>query len=156
MEELNELYRQALEAYAPYPRPLPQEQLVELLREVQEIYGCIPKDAQQEIGRLFEIKETVIGRLIRLYPSLKEAPWRHRITICLGARCGAKDSQAVLEEARRLLGISVNQATDDGRFFLTIQNCMKSCKTGPNMRIDGEDYQQVKPEELGSIFQKYK
>lgn len=148
MEEQNELYRQTLKEYDGCPRPLGQERLVELLREVQEIYGCIPKDIQQEIGELFEIKQTVIGRLIRLYPSLKEAPWRHRVTVCLGARCGSKEAQAVLDEARRLLGT-------DGRFHLTVQNCMKSCKTGPNMRIDSDEYRGVRPGELEGIFRKY-
>lgn len=155
MEAQDELYRQALAYYQGNSLPLPQEQLVELLREIQDIYGCIPPDIQQEIGEALKIKPTVIKQLIRLYPSLKEAGWHHRVTVCLGPRCAAKQAEEVLETVSRELGAGVNKISKDGRFLFTVQNCMKNCRSGPNMRVDQDLYPMVKISDIRDILQKY-
>lgn len=154
-EDQDKQFEQTLDYYRREPLPPDQEQLVELLREVQEIYGCIPPDVQQEIGEALKVKATVISSLIRIYPSLKEAGWKHKITICLGPRCVSRQASQVLDETIRLLGSGPGKVSRDGRFYLKVQSCMKNCRSGPNMRIDQDLYPLVKKEDVGEILKKY-
>lgn len=131
-----------------------QETVVEMLREIQELIGCIPVDVQERIEKELDIKQTMIATLIKLYPSLKSANYKHRVIACTGARCAAKDGATILAEIRKELQIQEDGLSNDGMFYLTTQNCLKSCKTSPNFYVDGVLYQNVTVEQISHIFRK--
>lgn len=117
-----------------------QENLVALLREVQETCGCIEPEMRRRAAEVMQVKETVLTCLIRRYPSLKEAPYRHVVTVCTGARCEKKESAALLAAARRALEPDAQGISRDRTVLLKTQNCLKQCRTSPNMMIDGVLY----------------
>ena len=62
------------------------------------------------------------------------------IIACTGERCGKKNGIAVLEQLRRELKPDKNGISADGRYELRTQNCLKQCRTSPNLLIDGKLY----------------
>ena len=48
-----------------------QEALIGFLREVQEIFGCVPFWAQEEIEKVMEIKHTYLQAIFKRYPSIR-------------------------------------------------------------------------------------
>lgn len=142
-EELNQI----ICYYASQPHPGNQENLVALLREVQELLGCIPVDVQEDISAALSLKPIVIRQLIKLFPSLTSAPRRHKITVCTGPACGAARSELLLDTLR--------EAIRDKPFILTVKNCLKQCRTAPNVRIGDDLYPSVKPEEIPDILKHY-
>ena len=46
----------------------------------------------------------------------------------------------ILQNLRRELGIKKDGISSDGRFELRTRNCLKQCRTSPNMYIDRKLY----------------
>lgn len=142
-DELNEI----IEYYCSRPHAESQENLVTMLREIQELLGCIPADVQEDISSALSMKPIVIRQLIKLFPSLTSAPRRHKITVCTGPACSAGQSALLLD--------SLREAIRSKPFTLTVKNCLKQCRTAPNLRIGDDLYPSVKPEEIPGILSHY-
>ena len=84
--------REIIEYYAGQKEPKAQEHLTAMLREIQETEGWIPSEACQMAAEKLGVKESVLACIIKLYPSLKAAPYVHEILLCTGERCQRKDS----------------------------------------------------------------
>ncbi len=67
---------------------------------------------------------------------------KHSIVICMGSSCfarGNKKNLALIEEYLRKNQIDCQ---------LTGRGCAGKCRSGPNIRIDGVDYERVDAETL--------
>lgn len=145
-----------LEYYKSQPDPQQQENLVAMLREIQEVVGCIPADIQNRIAQEFDVKVAIISKIIKLYPSLKSSNFKHRIVACSGARCADKEGGQIYEALKKELEVDKDGLSKDGTVYVTTQNCLKRCKMGPNIYIDGEMYSQLKPSDIKELIQKLK
>ena len=130
-----------------------QELLIALLREIQSLCGCVPPAAQAAAAR--KTAPAAVAALVKRLPGLNAAPYAHRIVVCTGPRCAAKGGAAVLKAFEMALGIKAGQVTDDGRFLLDTQNCLKQCGSAPNTRIDNDLFKQVAPDLVPEILAQY-
>lgn len=124
-----------------------QEALVACLKEIQQIYGCVPIAAQRLVCEIFEAKPTLVSAIIKRYPSLKEASVQHELTICMGTNCMRQGSQKGLRLAEQQLRAKANGNPVKGIQLRTCQ-CLRQCKTSPNLLIDGTLHTSVEPEQL--------
>lgn len=149
---MQESIQEILEYYAGRRDKTDQTVLVELLREIQEVCGCVPPDVQHEAAATCGVPQSLIAGLVRRYPSLREAAYRHVITACTGRCCLGKQGGAVLEALRRELGVENEGISQDGSILLKTQICLKSCGTAPNLRIDGTLIPHVSPEQIPALL----
>lgn len=158
---LNEQNRELEEIFAYYDKmdkPAPQEEVVNLLREIQELYGFISPEMKQCAADTLGVKEVVLTCLIRRFPSLKEADYQHTVTVCTGERCGKKQGMEIFQAVKRKLQIEEDNPggkpmlSKNGKVLLKTQNCLKQCRTSPNLMIDGKIYRQVKPEDVPELL----
>lgn len=152
-EEYEKQIEEIILCYEDLKDDYQQDRLVELLREIQEVYGYIPDDVQQRVCQEFEIKEVVIKSLLKYYPSLHSVK-RHIITLCVGPRCSARGSAEVADAVREELR-KIRENKDGLVFAVRTQNCMKHCTIGPNLKIDDKLYSGVIPEAVGKILGEY-
>lgn len=143
---MDEKLEEIIEYYASQPDPGAQENIVAMLREIQGACGCIPQYVQERAAERTGVKPSVIACIIRMYPSLKAAKYRHEITACSGPRCGAKGGGEILRVLRKELNIQKDGSSADGTILLRTQNCLKRCPTAPNLIIDGTLYTHLTPE----------
>ena len=73
-------------------------------------------------------------------------------TVSLSVQVRVVRPRAAFETA---LGIKAGQVTDDGRFLLDTQNCLKQCGSAPNTRIDNDLFKQVAPDLVPEILAQY-
>ncbi|MDO4323974.1 MAG: NAD(P)H-dependent oxidoreductase subunit E [Lachnospiraceae bacterium] len=160
---MNEQEKQLEEIFSYYDKaekPAQQDEIISLLRELQELCGFISPEAKRRAADTLDVKETVLTCLIRRFPSLKEADYQHTVTVCTGERCGKKQSMEVLRAVKQELQIDEKTVpgkpmlSKNGRILLKTQNCLKQCRTAPNLMIDGEIYRQVKPEDVPELLSK--
>lgn len=133
--------------YCSQPDATSQENLVAMLREIQDLLGCIPADIQEDIADALGLKPIVIRQLIKFFPSLTSAPRRHKITVCTGPACSADQSGLLLDALR--------QAIHGKPFTLTTKSCLKQCRTAPNLKIDEDFFASVQPEDIHDILNRY-
>lgn len=152
---MEEQIQEIIEYYTSGGGTVSQEDIVSMLREIQEVKGCIPVSVQKQVAEAAKVKETFLAALIKRYPSLKAENYRHEIQICVGAGCSAKGSYDLLKALEKKWKIRQGEVSEGGRFYLRTSGCMKQCIKGPNMMIDGTVYNQVTEEKLGEILKNY-
>lgn len=152
---MEEQIQEIMEYYTKEGETISQEDLVNMLREIQEVKGCIPAAVQKQVAEAAKVKETFLAALIKRYPSLKAENYRHEIQICVGAGCSAKGSYDLLKLLEKKWNIRQGEVSEGGRFYLRTSGCMKQCVKGPNMMIDKTVYHQVTEKSLGEILEKY-
>lgn len=117
-----------------------QEMVVSLLRELQEAEGCITPELKKKVIQTTGITEKFLSVILKMYPTIKKTKYSHEIIVCTGERCGNKDSQNILKKIKADLEIGKDGISKDGKYMLRTRNCLKQCRTSPNILIDGELY----------------
>lgn len=130
---------------------LPQEEIVEMLREIQETLGCIPDDVRERVAQAAQVKPSVVELIMKWYPSLKRAPYRHRILVCCGKSCGGRGIENY-DWLKRKLQVGNDGISADGTIKVETIHCLKQCKYGPNVMIDGKIHQAVTKEKLKKLI----
>ena len=77
-------FQNALDYYGNKKDDDEQGMLIAVLRETQEIFGCIPTEAQDKIAQAMGTKVSVIALLLKRIPSLSAQRFDHRIVVCTG------------------------------------------------------------------------
>ena len=149
-EQKERQWQEIVDYYGGQKDAKSQDNIVEMLREVQELYGYIPSEKTGAMADTLGVKQTLLLQLIKLYPSFKKAPYGHCITVCTGARCGSEGSAEVFEAVLKAV-----ETRESGAFKIMMKECLKQCKTAPNLMVDSDSYGHVKPEEVAAILSKY-
>lgn len=103
--------------------------LIQILNEVQEKYGYIPKLAQEEISKYLDIPMAEIYGVITFYARFSLKPkGKYNIAVCLGTACFVKGSEKVLDRVKELLKIDVGETTPDGLFSIEATRCVGACR----------------------------
>ena len=118
-----------LSYYQKQGAPSDQTALVNLLKEVQQTHGAVPKWAVTEIANAYKVKESFILAVIKRIPSLRLQD-THLLQLCAGPNCG-KHTQLAAEAEKlcKLKGVD-----------LKYMGCQRMCGKGPNIRFDGKLY----------------
>ena len=133
-----------------------QENIVSMLRELQEVAGYLTPELIELSANTAGVKTSFIQGIIRRFPTLKEAPYRHEILLCSGARCGSKGGAALILAVEKAFGMNGPGLSPDGSSFIRIRNCLKQCRTSPNMIIDGKLYSNFQLSDIPGMIQKLK
>ena len=149
-EQKERQWQEIVDYYGGQKDAKSQDNIVEMLREVQELYGYIPSEKTGAMADTLGVKQTLLLQLVKLYPSFKKAPYGHCITVCTGARFGSEGSAEVFEAVLKAV-----ETRESGAFKIMMKECLKQCKTAPNLMVDSDSYGHVKPEEVAAILSKY-
>ena len=101
-----------------------------------------------------DFKESVLACLVKLYPTLKPAPYCHELVLCTGERCGKKDSLEILHAVKKRLKPGKNGISADQTTLLVTRNCLKHCSTSPNLLLDGVLHTHMTKEKTLSLVEK--
>ena len=140
LEEKNEQIEEIFSYYESQKDKGTQEMVVSLLRELQEVEGCITPNLKERVIETTGITEKFLAVIMKMYPSIKESGNLHEIIVCTGERCGNKDSFQILQKIKKDLEIGKDGTSKDGKYVLRTRNCLKQCRTSPNILIDGDLY----------------
>lgn len=151
-EELKEI----LGYYSSMTSPSSQENIVSMLQEIQELYGCISREHSEMAAEAAGVKTAVIDCIMKLYKSLKPAPYRHRLTVCSGKNCYRKRKN-LLDAVKKELGIKgkipdSGALSSDKKILLETRGCLKHCRTAPNFLLDGKLYPCAGEDEIKKLI----
>ena len=121
-----------LSYYKSQGAPGDQTALVNLLKELQQTYGAVPKWAVAQAAAYYGIKESFLLAIIKRIPSLRLEN-THLLELCAGPNCGKHIQLAeCAEKLCKLKGVT-----------LKYMGCQRMCGKGPNIKWDGMLYHQV-------------
>ena len=144
--------QEIIEAYRARGAARDQNELVQLLREAQAVYGgVLPQTALDDIAAALGLKRTFLDAVLKRYPSIKTEAVRHSLTVCQGPSCGRR--RELLDFLSRAYGVEPGGVAAAG-FRLQSGGCMKNCGRGPCVRWDGTVYTGMTPESLRALIEK--
>ncbi len=131
--------------------------LIQILNDVQETYGYIPKKAQTNISEYLNIPMAEVYGVITFYSRFTLKPkGKYNIAVCLGTACFVKGSEKVLDKVKEILKIDVGQTTEDGLFSIESTRCIGACGLAPVFTVNSEVYGKATPEMVEEVIEKYK
>ena len=127
--------------------------LIMVLHRVQEEFGYIPRDTAIRVSEMLDAPLAKIYGVITFYHFFKlDKPGKYNIQVCMGTACYLKGGEDLIKEIETLLGIGVNEVTDDGLFSIESVRCVGCCGLAPVMNVGGEIFGKVTKDELPEII----
>ena len=133
--------QEMLEYYRRQGAPGDQTALVNLLKELQQTYGAVPKWAVAEIAESYRIKESFVLAVVKRIPSLRLQD-SHLLQLCAGPNCGKHTALAAAAE----------KLCKEKGVELRYMGCQRMCGKGPNIRFDGKLYHKATEELLRELL----
>ena len=150
-EKLSEEMKELLQKYSQE-----KSNLIQILNEVQEKYGYIPKQSQIEISNYLNIPMAEIYGVITFYSRFTLKPkGKYNISVCLGTACFVKGSQALLDRLKERLQIQEGETTPDGKFSIDATRCVGACGLAPVFTVNNEVYGKATVKKLDEVLDEY-
>ncbi|MCX7965750.1 MAG: NAD(P)H-dependent oxidoreductase subunit E [Syntrophorhabdaceae bacterium] len=131
-------------------------ELIMALHKAQNLFGYLPKKAQEIISERLNVPMSTVCGVISFYSFFSTVPkGRHSIRVCLGTACYVRGSQHTLERVEKELNIKVGGTTEDRRFSLDVVRCIGACGLAPAMLVDNDVYGRVKSTKIMDILKNY-
>jgi NADH:ubiquinone oxidoreductase subunit E len=129
-------------------------QLIEVLQDVQENYGYIPKEAMQIVSQGLGVPIIEVYRVASFYKAFRLKPsGKHVLTMCMGTACHVRGSHLLLDHAISQLGVKPGEVTPDGLFSIEHVNCVGACALGPIVRENGSYHHHMTPSKLRKLIE---
>ena len=130
--------------------------LIIILHRVQEEFSYIPREAAKKISRMLGVSLSKIYGVITFYHYFKlEKPGKHNIQVCMGTACYLKGGEDLIEELESILGIGVNQVTEDGKFSIEAVRCVGCCGLAPVVVIGDKVFGKLTKKKLPEVLSNF-
>lgn len=133
-----------------------KEELIAILKKVNQDLGYIPTEAMEQISTRMHIPQSQIYSVATFYHMLStEQTGRHIIKFCESAPCHVVGGQAVLEALMEELSIKPGETSEDGKWTLTTTSCLGVCGAGAVIMINEDIHENITPNLIPDILAKY-
>ena len=106
--------------------------IIMVLHRVQQEFGYLPRPAIIRLSQMLNSPLAKIYGVVTFYHYFKlTKPGRHNIQVCMGTACYLKGGEDLIHELENLLGIGLNQVSDDGEFSFESVRCVGCCGLAP-------------------------
>jgi len=130
-----------------------KDNLIQILNEVQEHYGYIPKHAQAEIAEHLGLSMAEVYGVITFYARFTLKPkGKYNIAVCLGTACFVKGSEKLVDRLKDRLKINPGETTPDGKFSIEETRCIGACGLAPVFTVNGEVYGKATVKKLDEVL----
>jgi len=120
--------------------------LINVLQDMQEIYGYLPLSAMDYLAEKTENKKATIYGVATFYTQFRLNPiGKYLILQCQGTACHVNGSKEVSKAICEELGIKPGETSEDGLFTIEDVACLGCCSLAPVMMINGEAYGNLTP-----------
>jgi len=128
-------------------------ELINILREAQEMFGYLPAEVQLFIARKLGIPAAKVYGVATFYSYFTMEPrGKHIISVCLGTACFVKGADKIVDEFRKQLNIKEGTTSEDGMYTIDSIRCVGACGLAPVVIVDGKVHGRVKPEDVSAII----
>src|SRR5437763_4011962 len=129
------------------------ELLLEILHEIQESFGCIPRDSVGIVGESLNLSRAEVHGVVSFYHDFRQLPaGRHLVKICRAESCQAMGGNRLGPRAEYNLGCRFGETTADGRITLEAVYCLGNCALSPAVMVDDRLYGRVDARRFDEII----
>lgn len=150
-EESRAAIRSAIDKWESSP-----DHVIDMLRDVQDRFGYVPRTALDEITRATLTPTAYLYHLVTFLEGFDLEPHGAKvIQVCGGTSSHVMGTDKALAAFEAALGIRVGETTADKKFALRLGPCLGACGAAPVVRIDADFYGNVRPEDASALLRRY-
>ncbi len=128
-------------------------ELIPILHETQEKYGCIPEHAVESIAEHLSMSTGEIYGIVTFFRAFSLKPkGANRVIACSGTACAVRGAADIIEGIERRLGLKAGETSEDGSWSFETVNCLGCCSIGPVIVINGVYHGNVTADSLDRLF----
>lgn len=140
-----------------YPPERSRSALIPLLFVVQRERGWIDNPGVNYLAKFLNLEVTDVWETATFYSMLNMRPiGRHHIQICKTLSCRIMGEPDITDHICSRLGIKPGETTPDGKFTLSLVECLGSCGTAPMMQIGFDYFEDLTIERVDRILEECK
>lgn len=128
-------------------------ELIPILHETQEKYGCIPEPAVEAIAEYLSMSTGEIYGIVTFFRAFSLKPKGvNRVIACSGTACAVRGAANIIEGIERRLGLKAGETSEDGSWSFETVNCLGCCSIGPVIVINGTFHGNVTADGLDRLL----
>ena len=137
-----------------YPPERKRSALIPLLFVIQrERGGWIDNPGVNFLAKFLDLEVTDVWETATFYSMFNLRPvGRHHIQICKTLSCRIMGEPEITEHICSKLGIHAGETTEDGKYTVSLVECLGSCGTAPMMQIGFDYYEDLTTEKVDKIM----
>ncbi|MCD9185354.1 MAG: NADH-quinone oxidoreductase subunit NuoE [Pyrinomonadaceae bacterium] len=140
-----------------YPPERKRSALIPLLFVVQRERGWIDNAGVNFLAKFLELEVTDVWETATFYSMFNlRKIGRHHIQICKTLSCKIMGEPEITEHICNKLNIHPGETTADGKFTVTLVECLGSCGTAPMMQIGFDYHEDLTTEKVDQILDSLK
>ena len=123
-----------------YPADRKRSALIPLLFVIQRERGYVDNQGANFLAKFLDLEVTDVWETATFYSMFNMRPvGKHHIQICKTLSCKIMGEPEITEHICNRLGIHAGETTEDGKFTISLVECLGSCGTAPMLQV-GFDY----------------
>jgi NADH-quinone oxidoreductase E subunit len=136
-----------------YPPDRKRSALIPLLFVIQRERGYIDNPGVNFLAQFLGEEITDVWETATFYSMFNLRPiGRHHIQICKTLSCKIMGEPEITDHICSKLGIHPGETTEDGKFTVSLVECLGSCGTAPMMQIGFDYYENLTRETVDRIL----
>ncbi|MBO5072173.1 MAG: NAD(P)H-dependent oxidoreductase subunit E [Eubacterium sp.] len=132
--------------------------VIAIMQEVQKEYHYLPEEMLCYIAKELGLSEAKIYGVATFYENFSLEPkGKYVLKICDGTACHVRKSVPILEEFRKILGVSEEKpTTDDMLFTVETVSCLGACGLAPVCTVNDHVHPSMTPEKARDLIKELK
>ena len=133
--------------------PIKRAAIMPTLWLAQEEFGWLSTEVLEYVAGLLELSPAFTASVASFYTMYNKKPvGKHHVQVCTNLSCALVGADRIVDCLRNRLGVEVGQTTADGRFTLSVVECLASCGTAPMMQINDDYWENLNPDSTVEII----
>ena len=110
-----------------------------MLHFVQEKEGIISPESEKTIAEFLGIPVVHVHDVVSFYHLFhKTRKGKCHFSVCQTTACALLGAEEMIEHLKKRLGIKPGETTPDGKFSLSVVECLGACEIAPMMQFNKE------------------
>ncbi|MGK5094220.1 NAD(P)H-dependent oxidoreductase subunit E [Deltaproteobacteria bacterium TL4] len=140
-----------------YPVGAESSLVLPLLHAVQNENGYITDEDILEVANCAGVPAIQVEEAVSWYHMLtKKKKGKYHIKFCRNIVCSMRGAENMVEYVSKKLGIKPGETTPDGKFCLSLVECLASCGTAPVMQLNKTYHEDLTLEKVDAILAELK
>ncbi|HEX8043100.1 NADH-quinone oxidoreductase subunit NuoE [Candidatus Deferrimicrobium sp.] len=121
----------------------------------QREFGHVSDEAIVYVAGLLGVSPAQIEGVATFYTMYNRKPvGKYHVQICRNISCSLLGAEHLIEHVAGKLGVKPGGTTPDGKFTLSLAECLGSCGTAPVMQVNDDYYENLTEASIDAILDK--
>ena len=142
-----------------FPEGRQRSAVIAALQAVQhENQGYLTPELMDAVADYLDLPRIQVYEVATFYSMLETSPvGRHSISVCTNISCMLRGSGEIVEHLEEKLGIKTGESTEDGKFYLKLEEeCLAACCGAPMMMVGHDYHENLTPAKVDAVLEKLK